>query len=53
MNHHRFQTPRVVEIGPNGAFRAERPVAGRPSQRSLVAASLLRCPQRDEPKPRG
>jgi hypothetical protein len=48
--NHRFQFPRVVEIVPNGAFRAERPVAGQPSQRSLVEASLLRYPQRDEPE---
>ena len=51
MNHH-FQSPRVVEIGPNGVFRTERPAVGKPSQRTLVEASLLRCPQRDESKPR-
>jgi hypothetical protein len=51
--NHRFQTPRVVEIGPDGAFRTERPAAGKPSQRSLVEASLLRSPERGEPKPRG
>jgi hypothetical protein len=49
---HRFQTPHVVEIGPHGALRTGRPVAGPPSQRSLVEASLLRRPERERPAPR-
>ena len=40
----RFEIPHVVEIGPDGAFRTERPAAPEPSQRSLVEASLLRRP---------
>jgi len=50
--NHRFQTPRVIEIGPNGALRTEEPAVSKPSQRSLVEASLLRRPDRGGPKPR-
>ena len=48
--NHVFQFPRVVEIVQNGALRAARPVAGQPSQRALVEASLLLRPQRDAPE---
>lgn len=39
-----FEMPHVVEIGPIGG-RTVRPTVPRPSQRSLVEASLLRCPE--------
>ena len=52
MTTHRFQTPYVVEIGPNGAYRTARAVTSKPSQRSLVEASLLRRPRDDESKRR-
>ena len=48
----RFEIPHVVEIGPDGAFRTERPSGPDASQRSLVEASLLRRPERGGPNPR-
>lgn len=48
----RFTFPHVVEIAPDGAFRAVKPLLPRPSQPSLVEASLLRRPERDEVDPR-
>lgn len=42
----RFVVPHVVEIGPDGATRTERPAPDRTSQRALVQASLLRRPDR-------
>ena len=42
----RFEIPHVVEVGPDGAFRTQRPAAPDASQRSLVEASLLRRPER-------
>jgi hypothetical protein len=48
----RFTFPHVVEIGPAGASRAVMPLVPRPSQRSLVEASLLRSSERAEIAPR-
>jgi hypothetical protein len=44
----RFVVPTVRELGPAGAGREVPPESrtARPSQRSLVAASLLFCPGR-------
>jgi hypothetical protein len=50
--NHGLKSPDVVEIGRDGTSRAVQPVAQRPSQRSLVEASLLRCPERPDPDAR-
>ena len=39
-----FEHPRVTEIRFRGATRTTRPII--PSQRAIVEASLLRCPER-------
>jgi hypothetical protein len=46
--HHRFEYPKVTEISrvsDRDAAQVERRVTSRPSQRALVQASLLRCPE--------
>jgi hypothetical protein len=42
-----FEYPRVVQVRPHGQLRMARPVIR--SQRGLVEASLLMCPQRRSP----
>jgi hypothetical protein len=47
---HRFEYPKVTEVSQvndRGAAPVERRLTSRPSsQRALVEASLLRCPER-------
>jgi hypothetical protein len=45
---HRFGYPKVVEVSrasERGEVRPGEQVTERPSQRALVKASLLRCPE--------